>query len=375
MKVFRRYCIVSFFTFVCLLGFTVDSNALQVEYIMSDAPKYSEPGFISLERLITIPNISADGEKEYYIYRTSDIAVDAESNIYILAYMNTENHILKFDNSGKFVNDFAPQGQGPNELDRPRAMQMFNENLYIYGRSQTIKVLDTNGQYVKTLRYAAGSYDWFQLSENTLLYLSEQMRRYPDPSNYLFYNVDLVSQEVTNVIKFTGSVYKGDNFQITPTVAANSKNEIFFTSKNDEYKIKKYDSNGKLLLEFGRSYKRQEFSNETKKSFNEGWGQRVKDGIAPPLAKYTPVVRSIIVDNRDLLWVRIGEWSLDFSKTQKVETVDIFTSDGEFLYTFKTDAIGVLSRIINDKLYSVPLPDENEDHEITVYQIIYLNGK
>ena len=129
------------------------------------------------------------------------------------------------------------------------------------------------------------------------------------------------------------------------------------------------------MLEFGRKYKKQKFSNETKKCFNEDLGDFLQAGRIPPLAKYPPVVRSILVDNNDLLWVRVGEWSLDWSKVQKVETVDIFTSDGEFLYTFNTDAIGVLSKIFNDKLYSVPLPDENEDHEITVYQIIYSVGK
>ena len=114
---------------------------------------------------------------------------------------------MKFDKTGKFISEFARQGKGPNELDNPRLMKMIDGNLYIYERTQGLKVLDSNGQYKKKLRFTRGRYEWFNLAGNTLLYLINQ--RMPNiPSRiFSFYNVNISSQEITKMIEIIEPKY------------------------------------------------------------------------------------------------------------------------------------------------------------------------
>lgn len=351
-----------------ILLFSASAQAFQVEYILSDSPKYSEPGFITLEKLFEINN---DGGDKYYIFRGSDIAADPAGNIYIIDYMSTENYVRKFDKNGKYVASFSPHGQGPNELQNPRTLQIADNKLHIYQRGMGVKALDYEGNYSHSNVFSRGIVSWFATSGATYIYLSYfSLPERPGLERFVLNNVNINSGDIKEIIEIQSTNTEDSGFYIPYTAATNSKVELFFAPTGDEYKILKYDFEGNLLLEFGRKYNRIPYSKEAKERFTKNRGTLVQQG-APPQAKYPAIVKNILIDSNDNIWVNVGAWKFDYHTGPA--TVDIFNREGEFLYTFETDKIGVMSKIYNNKLYSLPVPDDDGNQIISVYQIIYSN--
>jgi hypothetical protein len=69
----------------------------------------------------------------------------------------------------------------------------------------------------------------------------------------------------------------------------------------------------------------------------------------------------------------VGEWKLDGDGYVPIkETIDIFTTEGKYLYSFESDIIGPFSSITNDRLFSIMFPDpDTGDQPINVYRIDY----
>jgi hypothetical protein len=48
-----------------------------------------------------------------------EFEIDAEGNLFVIAFKNAENFVYKFDSAGKLVHTFGKYGQGPGELQWP----------------------------------------------------------------------------------------------------------------------------------------------------------------------------------------------------------------------------------------------------------------
>ena len=143
--------------------------------------------------------------------------------------------------------------------------------------------------------------------------------------------------------------------------AMNSKRHIYFLASRDEYKINIYNTDGDILKSFGRKYKRIPFS-QRQHEYKEKIGSKVR-------TKYPQVVRIILIDDRNYVWVVVGECSMDCNASYKVQsTIDIFNEDGEFLYTFESPHFVVRSFIKYGRLYSSASED---DPNILVFKIHY----
>jgi len=182
-------------------------------------------------------------------------------------------------------------------------------------------------------------------------------------SEFEFMNEIAVIDRTQDRIRFRPDIY----------VAVDSKNNVYFPEKEDEYIVGKYDHEGNKLLTFGREYKQKPYSKEMKerdKKTYEEYGGKNKGGYYH-IGKYPNLIRYIVIDDRDYVWIAVGEWAIDCGHEFTVtSTIDIYDSEGNFLYTFQSPYLNFPSFIKNGRLYSGPYMDDNNIH---VFEIEYKN--
>ena len=113
---------------------TAQSNNKTAQFIENDTPKYVNEVFVSLEELHTI---NIDEFNEYYIYKLSDIDVDSDTNLYVLDFY--ESTVTVFDKNGKYLRSMGRRGQGPNELENPLSISIYDDKISIFENFKGIK--------------------------------------------------------------------------------------------------------------------------------------------------------------------------------------------------------------------------------------------
>ena len=361
-----------YFTFLIACGFFIIFACSQENNIkIQKLPKYADSEFITLEELF---RIDTNEFKEYYIYRVRAMDVDSDTNLYILDYY--ESTVTVFDESGKLLRAMGGKGQGPNELDQPYNLSISDEKMYIYLNGQGMKILDLKGKYIDFIRQRKGKKGIFRVYKVlNNFYIWAEMNPFISDKGYT-YSINKYAHDfelINNIIAIVSSSKEYPRFRPSDFIAINSKQHIYFPEKADEYKINKYDLNGNLLLSFGRKYKSIPYSKQVRDYENKRRSTLSRE-IKSEFPKYPPVVRYILIDDHDYVWVVVGECfsdcsgSLSINSFQIISTIDIFNEDGEFLYTFESPYFGTGSFIKNGRLYSVPTED---DLNIRVFKIHY----
>lgn len=339
--------------------------------ITNDKPLIEPNSLNLLEHQFSIPN---DGGDEYLIYKATHAATDNDKNIYVIDYQNDDSHIIKFDKNGKYINNFAPKGQGPRELDRPSKIFSFNNNLYIYQSFNDIKIMDTNGEYLGKIKIARGNLRFIRF--NLKSYASANRiytdREFKNIKNEIYFN-SYTNAKNNTIYTFNSIRKSGNRFYSQYTYSMNSKNEIFFAKDGENYNIIKINSLGKELIIFGRNYSRVKYTQNSINKYNERFAEGIKNNRIKSINGYPPIIRRTFIDDNDLLWVTVGESPMDTNGDLIFnETIDIFNSKGKFLYTFNTDIFKTTVIFSKGNIYTFDPPDEeNGEQSINVYKINY----
>lgn len=91
------------------------------------------------------------------------LALDQQENIFVLYALGTYNGAEHFDTNpiavyklapdGRYVSKFGLEGRGPDQLEMPTAIAIDHQNhVYVSEQTGDIKVFDTDGNYLMTLK-------------------------------------------------------------------------------------------------------------------------------------------------------------------------------------------------------------------------------
>ncbi len=346
-----------------------------IRIVLSEKPEYESNKLIRLEKLYSIKTI--DDEDQYYIdgiNKRSAIEFDGNNNMYVLG---NDEHITVFNNEGKYLKTLAGAGQGPNEIDRGRLFYIHNERISVLNYAFKLKILDLNGNYISN--HTLKSLNYFQIK--------------PVGSSYYTFHgvVDFSTMKVTfelSTMDFNSDSLKtifNYNHHIPLTelqfnilvpywIYITSAGEFFFPEDNyNNYLITRYNIAGKKKFTFGRKYSGMKYSEKYKENFKRIFKRQIDSGINLVIPPYPPIVRKILIDNRSNIWIVSGETSEDRQELDFENTVDIFNSNGKWLYSFKSSNVSQFSEINNNRLYNITLINPETDEQfIDVYEIRYL---
>ena len=332
------------------------NNDTNDNIVINKEPKYKYiDNFITLEKLFSINTY------DYDLVNNSWIDIDQNSNLYILDPFISKINI--FDNKGSYLDTIGRIGQGPNELVKPFSFSIKNEKLYIHELNKGIKIWDLNGNYIDfILLNVFGNIGIFKFYDEC--FIGQQAffdMSIPNIIKWEISRFDYNANKINNICTINIDQTKNPKFTLFHYLAINKDKHIFLAERGNEYSISKYDFEGNLLLTIKRKYDRKKYS----KSLKEYFKSKKRN-----VSKYPPIIRYMFVDDKNLLWVIVGEWYHDNNgEFQITSTIDIFNKDGEFLYTFESPYFGINSFIKFGRLYSRPISEENPSY--SAYNVIY----
>ena len=145
--------LIGLFPFLLAAG----SSAQKIETVDGVRVVYNEKGGlwgknpkVALDLVRKIGDVDTDDEHLAFNY-PSDVAVDAQGNIYILDAGNTR--IQKFDQDGKYLATIGRKGQGPGEFISPSGLDLDEDgNLVVTDTAQMrLHVIIGGGKDVKSI--------------------------------------------------------------------------------------------------------------------------------------------------------------------------------------------------------------------------------
>ncbi|MFC1493325.1 6-bladed beta-propeller [candidate division KSB1 bacterium] len=359
------------------------SQEKEKNILNSESPKYKEEDYLTLIKKYSIDVLDYE---EYEISIVTNIAADSNGNLYVVSIMDSK--IFVFDSLGNFKKELGRPGQGPRELERPYSIALTDNKIYVYERNKGVKIWDAEGKYLDYFLFPFSKRlpNFYPYPDHYLVSYFEYEGNPAETgkwiSHFYYSKFDLELNKISDINKIIIDEHKVASYHPTDIIAIDSENNIYTPVSPEIYRINKYNKDGDFLFSFGREYKSKKYSKKIRdwyyNKFTKMLRQLRPTEYATPveLKGNPPIVRHLMVDSRDNIWVVVGEWHGDNTRNYAiVSTVDIFSKRGDFLFTFETDKITPKSFIKNNLLYCSPrgllFRNEGEDSNLNVYNIHY----
>ena len=393
-----------FMTVLLLLTAQLHAQQEKVTVIENTVPKNGDSPYAEISLLYTIPTYDESEDYAYGISMVYDLAVDKNGNIYVLG--KYEDNIVVFDRNGKYVRTIGREGDGPGEFRSPNNIAIRDNEMHVFQvMGSLMQVLDLEGNYIRKFTVPGGNYRFITLHDDYYLTMIRKTRletgssattgirvgragRGPDG----YFSVEMRDKDFELIRNIA---YVETDPPLTKTTrhfnllsSSNIDKFIYFPQNTDKYEITKYDLEGNALLTIVRDYKQSKFTKpvmDFKNQLKEYWIDyydsqgvpniyRNQNFVDPPDRPW--VIRKILIDDHQNVWVLAGEWSGDTQQEVSVEsTLDVFSPEGIYLASQKTSAISYLSIINNGRLYTLVRKESpvttDELEEIRVYEIKY----
>jgi len=189
-------------------------------------------------------SLGVEEGEEYLVFHSElDVAVDSESNIYVLDIRN--HRLLKFDKKGNFIWKVGRKGQGPGEFRNPSSVAVNSlKEIWILDSSSLIHIFDNQGKFRRTLNLRAECSN-FQFLPDDRLFVNKPAR------GQLGFAAEYYSIEGELLEKFPDEYRYGPNL---PGWAGGGfgggfrflEGRIYMILPN-RYEIREYDLEGNLL--------------------------------------------------------------------------------------------------------------------------------
>ena len=347
--------------------------------INPSAPKYGDIT-LDLEENLSIGN---EEENNYKFYKAYRIAVDDQSNIYVLDSGNFR--IQKFDSTGKYLQTIGKKGQGPGEFERMYSLFLdLKNNIYISGRRR-IKKFDNKGQFEKSITLRSFITDFWISSDNYIYGINSGTT--DEGRKQSVVKVNFEGEEIETVAQFEdvkpvnkksegGSISSfgvSHNYNNRLYLAPAINNQLIYGYSAD-YSLFKLNEAGFPDLILKKDIPSQSISKQEKDDIIKGIrdsisvrGQKWPEGVIEEACQFPPhrpFFSGFATDDKGRIYVR--KIMSVLAETETVE-FDIFSSDGYYLY--KT-VLPFSPRLIkNGYVYNIDSNEETGNIRIKRFKI------
>jgi len=303
------------------------------------------------------------------------IDFDNAGNMYIMD--GYEGAISVFDSSFRLIKTFGRTGQGPKEFERPSALVIMHNKVYVFHGFYLYKIVDLDGNYISSgtvffenpMKFSRVKDDFYLLrgkTDRTFTGL-ELILSAVDSETFVEKN-ELFRYKYPPGLRGPSYDFRFDNWLL-----ALDNGEFFFPEDNlRKYSIIRYSMKGRPVLAFGRDYERREYSKAARDRFYATYERSIKRGEVE-FPKYPPAIVKMFRDDMSNLWVITGETYEDNGNEEYENSIDIFNDKGEWLFAFKSKVLSRNCFYHDGKIFKVlPINLIKFNQAIEVFRIHYV---
>ena len=338
--------------------------------IFRDAPKITRPDYVRLEKLydIDVTHINMFNKGNDFV---SFIDFDEQGNMYIAD--SHQGKIFVYDDRGALLRSFGARGQGPTDFDGISRILVDRDVLRVFESGADVKNVTLHGEFIsKILVSIENRLSVNKVGPNYFVLRAKLDNTFTKMDLIVsLYNKDLSLVRDLFVYSyppgFRGPSY---DFRFSDWILIRGNGEFYFPEDNlNKYSIIHYRNDAKPMKAFGRKYTPVGYSREAENRYNELYGRMLEKREFP---RNPPVVNRMFQDERGNIWILVGETYEDNRNPEFENTVDIFDSRGEWVYSMKTKSISKYCLYHQGRIYKAQPPDDGSlSQNLEVYEIKY----
>lgn len=335
---------------------------------------------LEIEEDILIGN---EWDPNYQLYQVSGIALDSQSNLYVL---DSGNHrIQKFDDEGNYLRTIGREGEGPGEFTRISSVFIDDEDTIYVSDRRRIQIFSSAGEYQGSITFESGINEFFiDVDGNIVTHIiqnsEEGSRKYLIKYNRdgkvvqkidEFSDVQAIRTQDSSGRAVAFKAYHQYNYwpYLAPVSAY-----LFIYAYPSEYKMTVMSHTGEVTLRTEKKEPPQAISRAEKNFIIESIAERASQmGRKPPrdvleascqFPPHRPFFNGLFVDDKGRIYVRRSRSVLDESDQF---AFDIFSQDGYYLHItslpFSPDLVK------DDRFYDIFTSEETGEVKIKRYKI------
>jgi hypothetical protein len=326
-----------------------------------------EATIFSLEKVLTI-DTENNKIAEMGLTDIRYFDIDSEGNVFIANPEAKESFIFILNKDGSMVSAFGSQGQGPGELQSPLELAISKQDeIFVTDRGKVV-VFSNTGQFIKDFRIDNEYQKVIPLDTDRYLAIAVKLNEDLSQS----FQVILCSSGSSGLEELKTldrskieSFAKATKVSIIPTLVhwETSENHVY-TGNTDEYEIRVFDFDGKLLRSIQKEYEAVPLSDEDRERYEQNlqrYPPNIKESFFIPDA--FPPFRDIVALGDKWLLVQTYEEPIEGSSLY-----DIFDANGKFMGQTEMEAYQV--KFKGDRAYCLK-QKQSGYKELVVYQMIW----
>jgi hypothetical protein len=250
--------------------------------------------------------------------------VDAEGNIYVVAFKNAKNFVYKFDSTGILRNSFGIYGQGPGELQWPyRPTIMNGKHLSLFdGQKKTFFVFDGQGRCFEEKHLPGASL--IEPLPNGKYLVKAFIDELGTKESYVM-GLYIFDREFRKIRELDRRVYSMDSSVFIPYFMWRSTPKyIYVINQNRGYEIWVFDLDGNPVRKITKDFKPVHATDELIKLMMGPDAAKNRAGIDRFMPDPLPPMSQIFVDDEDRVYAITYERGESNGETM----IDIFDRDG-----------------------------------------------
>jgi hypothetical protein len=283
--------------------------------------------------------IGNEDNQQYLFWSVKDIAVDQDSNIYVLDMKNYR--IQKFDRDGKYLLSIGKFGQGPGEFQLPTIIRLNNRtgNIYTKDNVSSIVVFNERGEYVDKLALRHIVRDFIVDQGGNIFAILEKSNEKELTAVHVLCRINPQGQvfEISNEFPYPldmrrigeGTFASSTGFEPGLYLARLDENKFVY-GYSAEYELTVEDWSERVLFKIRRNLAPQSFTRVERDALGGTRDSR------STLLEHKPYFFKIMCDSRGRIYVQRnsskkiipGKGAVEISAKE----VDVFSKNGRFLY-------------------------------------------